>query len=118
MSRAIKEERLLSSGEVTPIKRIVKEIEVEGQMVLALFDTGATNTYVKKEFLSNVPILPIPRTYLVSLGGKTFGVKEACVIRGKIEGLDFDSHAIPVDEIGIIDGKEVGAIIGALTMEK
>lgn len=98
--------------------RIIKEIEVEGQSALALFDTGATNTYVDKCLVRGVPIRPVPKPYRVALGGKTIEVKEVCTMFGKIEGLDFDTESIPVDEIGKIDGQEVTVLIGALTMEK
>ncbi len=100
------------------MSRIIKEIEIEGQPAFALFDTGAINTYVERGLVQIVPVRTVPKPYTVTLGGKRIEVKEVCTILGKIEGLDFDTEAIPVVEIGKIDGKEVTVIIGALTMEK
>ena len=37
---------------------------------------------------------------------------------GKIEGLEFDAEAVPLEDIGRANGRELDAIIGALTMEK
>ena len=44
--------------------------------------------------------------------------KLKCIIRGKIDGLPFDTYTIPVKEPGVVDGKEIHVIIGAMTMEK
>jgi len=98
--------------------RIVREIEIEGQPVLALFDSGATHTYIEKNLVKGLPVLPVLKPYRVGLGGKVIEVKEVCTIRGRIEGLEFDTKAIPVAEIGAADGKRLGLIIGALTMEE
>ncbi len=77
------------------LSRIIKEIEIEGQPAFALFDTGATNTYAEKELLKTVSFLPVPEPYRVALGGRAIEVKEVCLLRGKIEGLGFDTKAIP-----------------------
>jgi hypothetical protein len=98
--------------------RLIKKIEIEGKEVEALFDTGAWNTYVEKDILEDVPIRKIPKPYKVGLGGKELEVTEICTILGKIEGLGFHTEAIPIEKIGIVDGKEVKAIIGVLTMER
>jgi hypothetical protein len=98
--------------------RIIKQIEIEGKPALALFDTGAVHTYVRSELLSGVPKRTISSPYTVALGGTEIKVKELCVTLGKIEGLEFDAEAVPVDDIGRADGRELDAIIGALTMEK
>ncbi len=56
--------------------------------------------------------------FRVALGGNVFEVDKACIIRGKIDGLPFDTYAIPVKEPVVVDGKEIHVIIGAMTMEK
>jgi hypothetical protein len=98
--------------------RIVKTIEIEGKPGVALFDTGAVHTYVRSRFLSDVPKRTIVKPYKVALGGREIEVREVCVALGKIEGLEFDAEAVPIDEIGRADGRELDAIVGALTMEK
>jgi hypothetical protein len=98
--------------------RIIKEIELEGRPAIALFDTGAHHTYIKRDFLIDVPKRVIPVPYRVALGGREIEVKEVCVAIGKIEGLVFDAESVPVDEIGKADGYELDAIVGTLTIEK
>jgi len=98
--------------------RIVKEIEIQGKRALALFDTGSLHTYVASRLLEGAPTQALRRPYKVALGGKTFEVKIHCSIQGSIEGLDFHTEVVPIDEVGRVDGKEVDIIIGALTMEE
>jgi hypothetical protein len=98
--------------------RIIKEIRIEGKPGVALFDTGSIHTYIRREFLADVPKRSITKPYKVALGGKQIEVRELCVALGEIEGLEFDAEAVPIDEIGRADGHELDAIIGALTMEK
>jgi hypothetical protein len=66
----------------------------------------------------DVPKRTVTKPYTVALGGKEIQVKELCVALGKIEGLEFDAEAVPLENIGRADGRELDAIIGALTMEK
>lgn len=98
--------------------RILKEIEIEGKKAKALFDTGAVHTWVIKKLLKNVPTKKISKSYRVGLGGKNVEVKEMCLINGKIEGLDFSTSAISVDEIGKINGDKIDVLVGALTLEE
>jgi len=98
--------------------RITKEIEIEGKRAIALFDTGTVHTYIRSPLLLDVPKRTVTRPYRVALGEKEIQVKELCVALGKIEGLEFDAEAVPLEEIGRADGRELDAIIGALTMEK
>jgi len=98
--------------------RILKEIEIEGKKANALFDTGSMHTYVSSRLLEGVPIRTLSKPYKVALGGRVIEVKDHCSIQGKIEGLDFHTEVIPIDEVGRIDGKVVDVLIGALTMEE
>lgn len=98
--------------------RIIKEIEIEDKKATALFDTGAMHTYVKREMVGDRPKLVIPRPYKVALGGRTIEVQELYLLLGKIEEWDLDMEVVPVDELGKVDGREIDAIVGALTMEK
>jgi len=100
------------------IIRIIKNIEIEGRNVVALFDTGAMYTYVLSEYLLNSVKKKVRASYRVALGGKMIDVEEKYLIDGTIEEFPFDTEAIPVDEIGKADGHELDAIIGALTMEQ
>jgi hypothetical protein len=98
--------------------RIVKTIEVEGKEVVALFDTKAIHTYIQGYLAEGVPKRSILKRFKVVLGARDIEVDEFCLIQGKIEGLDFDTKAIPVDEIDKVNGKDIGVLIGSLTMEE
>ena len=98
--------------------RIIKKIEIEGQTAVALFDTGAVFTYVKQPYLVNAVRKQLAAPFHVALSGRSIDVQELCLIDGKIEGLDFDTDAVPVNELGKADGHELDAIIGVLTMER
>ena len=65
-----------------------------------------------------VPKLEVATPAKVTLGGKIIEIREICFIIGKIDGLDFFTDMVPVDELGKADGRELDAIIGARTMEQ
>ncbi len=98
--------------------RIIKEIEIEGQRAVALFDTGATYTYVREALVAGAPRNPVKTPVRVVLGGQSIEVREVRVFNGKIEGLDFFADAVPVADLGHGDGHALDAIIGARTMEQ
>jgi len=98
--------------------RIIKEIQIEGKPAVVLFDTGVVHTYIRRALLVDAPKLAITSPCTVALGGREIQVKELCLTLGRIEGLEFDAQAVPVDDVGRADGRELDAIIGALTMEK
>lgn len=98
------------------MSRIVKDIEIGGRQLKALFDTGSTRSYITAEFC--------PGTYRrvppirVGLGGIERRLDQRCDLTAKIEGLEFDMVAYVVDELGAIEEGQLGAIVGALTMEE
>jgi predicted aspartyl protease len=98
--------------------RIIKEIEIEGQRAIALFDTGAMYTYVREKLLAEAPRRRVASPVRVVLGGQTIQIREECLMIGKIEGLDFSTEAVPVADLGRADGHSLDAIIGARTLEK
>ena len=98
--------------------RIIKTIEIEGKQATALFDTGALYTYVRSSLTKGAPRRTLKPPVRVALGGREFEIRELCFVEGKIEGLDFLTHAVPVEELGAADGHELDAIIGTLTMEQ
>lgn len=98
--------------------RIIKSIEIEGRPAIALFDTGATYTYVRSELIQRAPGRPFAKPVHMGLGGREIEIHEVRLIEGKIEGLDFSTDAVPIDELGRADGHALDAIIGARTMEQ
>ena len=101
------------------MSRVIKTIEIEGQPVKALFDTGAFHSYVLRKYLASVPdrLVPVNKPYDVALGGETIKIRERALVNGKIEGLDFDTSVVPVDSLGRANGHDLDAIIGAMTIE-
>jgi predicted aspartyl protease len=97
---------------------IIKEIEIEGQRAVALFDTGAVYTYVRESLVAQSPRAPVVAPVRVALGGQSIQIREQCLVNGKIEGLDFFADAVPVVDPGKADGHTLDAIIGATTLEK
>jgi len=100
------------------MSRIIKTIEIEGQQAVALFDTGALSTYVREHLLTSAARKPAVEPFRVALGGRSIEVRELCLVGGRIEGLAFDTDAVPVQELGRADGHELDVIIGARTMER
>jgi hypothetical protein len=96
---------------------VIKTIEIEGQPVKALFDTGAFHSYVLLRLVEASPTQVVAKPYEVALGGETFEVREHALINGKIEGLDFNTMVVPIDSLGKANGHDLDAIIGAITME-
>lgn len=97
--------------------RIIKEIEVEGRLLNALFDTGATNTYITREFAPR-SVVQLRDPYRVGRGGDAREIREACIVQGRIEGLGFDTDGLIVESLGSADGKRLGMIVGATMMER
>ncbi len=97
--------------------RIIKEIEIEGRLLNALFDTGTTNTYITRAFAPST-LVPLRQPFRVGLGGESKELQEVCILQGKIEGLDFATDGFVVDELGVAGGKRLDMIIGATTMER
>jgi len=100
------------------MSRIMRQIEIQGKPALALFDTGAYNSYARRELLAGVPTLTVRRPFRVGLGGRDVRVTETCLANASIEGLDFSGEFVPVDDLGRADGHDLDVIIGALVMEK
>jgi len=98
--------------------RLIKEIEIQGQPAVALFETGALYPYVRSDLAKGAPRLKVPTPARVALGARVIEIRELCLITGKIEGLDFFTDMVPVDELGRADGPELDALIGARTMEQ
>lgn len=98
--------------------RIIMGIEIEGATAAALFDTGALHSYVRQDLVENAMRFaePVPRR--VVLGGQTIEFHERRYITGKIEGLPFGTAVVPVESLGRLDGTDLDAIIGAITMEE
>ena len=96
--------------------RIVKEIDVEGRRLRALFDTGSLRSYVRAEFRppSTRRVSPIN----VGLGGTVRELNERSDFTARIGDLEFDMTAYIVEELGETEHGRLDALVGALTMEE
>lgn len=98
--------------------RIFREIVIEGNPTTALFDTGSVRNYVLRKVSSSAPTIRVRSPYTVGLDGRTVRISEECIVHGEIDGLELTMKAAPIDEIGVINGKKVGAIVGATALEE
>ena len=99
------------------MSRVIKTIEIEGQPLKALFDTGAFRSYVLRKYLAASPTQVVAKPYEIALRGETFKVREHALVKGKIEGLDFNTMVVPIESLGKANGHDLDAFIGAITME-
>jgi len=100
------------------VARILREMSVEGNPTTALFDTGSVRSYLLREIVSSAPRIKVRSPYTIGLGGRTITISEECIVHGEIDGLELIMKAAPIDEIEVIDGRKLGAIIGATVMEE
>ena len=96
--------------------RIVKEIDVEGRPLRALFDTGSLRSYVRAEF--RPPATRRVRPITVGLGGTVRELNERSDFTARIGDLEFDMTAYIVEELGETEHGRLDALVGALTMEE
>ena len=94
----------------------MKEVEVGGRRLKALFDSGALRSYIREEFRppSSRRVSPIT----VALGGRTLTLDDRCDLTVQINGLEFDMTAYVVQELGETEHGHLDAIVGALAMEE
>ena len=98
--------------------RIVKEITIDGKKMFALFDSGSERTYILAKNLPKNPACVRVNHFNVALGGEHKEITERCSINAEIDKLSFDFSAHPVERLGEVDNKPLGAIIGATAMEE
>ena len=96
--------------------RIVKEIDVEGRSLNALFDTGSVRSYVRAEFRPAVTRRVRPIT--VGLGGTVRELDERTDFTARIDDVEFDITAYIVDELGETEHGRLDVLVGALAMEE
>ena len=97
--------------------KILRKVIIEGHETMALFDTGSARSYILKAITKEAPGIVV-KPYTVGIGNRMIIVKEECILKGEIEGLEFTIKAVPVDELGTINGHTIGVIIGATAMEE
>lgn len=96
--------------------RIVKNIEVGGKRLKALFDTGSLRSYIRAEF--RPPFFRKVSPITVGLRGLVRRLDERCDLTATIDGLEFDMMAYIVKDLGETEYGPLDVIVGALTMEE
>ena len=96
--------------------RIVKEIDVDGRPLKALFDTGSLRSYLRAEFRPAATRKVNPIT--VGLGGTVRQLDERCDFTARIDDLEFDMTAYIVEELGETEHGRLDVLVGALTIEE
>lgn len=98
------------------MSRIVREIEVGGKKLKALFDSGSLRSYITT--VSRPPSYRKVTPISVGLGGKYRRLDERCDVTARINGLEFDMTAYIVEDLGETEHGHLDAIVGALTVEE
>ena len=99
--------------------RIRQTINIHGQNVWILFDTGARNTYIIPDVATQLTITSLPRPTYTKLGGETKVSSQAAVLVGEIDGKPFHTEAMVIDRIGNDEEeKAIEVLFGALAMQQ
>ena len=98
------------------MSRIVRQIEVEGRTLNAMFDTGSVRSYITIE---NRPTSTreVP-SVSVGLGGNVRHLNERSDFTATIEGLEIDITAYVIEDSIQSEFGRIDVIVGALTMEE
>lgn len=94
---------------------------VKNRECWTLFDTGSRNTYVVSDVTEGLSLLSqrLPSPQTVALGGRTHSVTQLCLLIGILEGLEVQTHARIVEEIGYDEeGRRIEILFGALAMQE
>jgi hypothetical protein len=99
--------------------RVREPIRVNGKKCWTLFDTGARNTYIVPAVAAHLATTKLPRPFRSALGDSIKKTSTAALLVGKVEGRDFATNALVVDEIGNDEeGKPIEVLFGALAMQQ
>ncbi|MBM4036390.1 MAG: retroviral-like aspartic protease [Planctomycetes bacterium] len=98
--------------------RVFGKIQVNGKRFRTLFDSGATNSYIRAGATKGLLTRPLPVPRPTGIGGKTHQITELCVLMGTLEGKPIEVTAYVLDEIGRdAQGRRIDLLFGALAMQ-
>lgn len=99
--------------------RIVREINLNGEEVTALFDTGAFRSYIREDTVpEGTQCTEATDPIRTHIGGKEHVVTKKCLLKAAVEDGEFDIAPNPIPDIGAADGEEIDLLIGATVMEE
>jgi hypothetical protein len=93
----------------------VREIEVDGTRLNALFDSGSRRSYINAAVAPSSRIVP---PIEVGLGGSVLRLNRRCDVTARIEGLEFDVTAYVLDQSWETEHGRIDAIVGALAIQE
>jgi hypothetical protein len=98
--------------------RIRTDLDVNGRPCWTLFDSGARDSYIRREAADGLPTLTLSKPRHSRLGGSVHEIREACLIPAKLDGHDLEFQAGVLDEIGQDeDGREIDILFAAVAMQ-
>lgn len=97
------------------------EVEIEGNKLNAVLDTGSRRSYIRSELVDGFQKIAV-QPFEVKLGGETLSLKEGWVVSGMVKdscgnGYRFGNILFPVKDLGEEEGKKIDMIFGALILE-
>lgn len=99
--------------------RVFAEVQLDGQELWAIFDTGSRNSYVVRSSVVGLPTQPVSPPQKVGLGGTTRVLTEGCNINATIESKRVFFQAFILDDMGTdLAGRPIQMIFGALAMQQ
>lgn len=103
------------------MSRPLVEVEIAGQKLNAVLDTGSRRSYIRSEFTKGFPTVSV-HPFEVRLGGQTLSLKEGVAVSGIVKdgvgrAYRFGQVLFPVQDLGEKDGKRIDVIFGAITLE-
>lgn len=103
------------------MSRPLVEVEIEGEKLNAVLDTGAWRSYIRPELTKELPVFPV-EPFEVKLGGQTFKVKEGRLVAGIIRDTEgrayrFGNVLYPISDLGEENGKRIDMLFGAVILE-
>lgn len=101
-----------------PVGRVYEQVRIDGQRHIALFDSGARNTFVVPSVAALGVRMRLHPAHLVALGGRRRKVVEHCTVTGSLLGHRLFLDALVIPEIRRGDqGRSIEILVGALAMQ-
>lgn len=98
--------------------RVYDHIAIDGRRCLALFDSGARNTFAVESVAGLGARVRLKHALPVSLGGRHSKTREQCTLEGTLRGKRLILTALVLPEIGVGDaGRRIEILVGALAMQ-
>lgn len=98
------------------------EIELKGKRLNTILDTGAWNSYIRREFAKEFPKAPV-EPFEVKLGGKLLKFKEVSIVTGFVKDTykrkyRFTELFFEVSDLGEENGRQIDVLLGSGILEK